>query len=343
MGRLVLRVSDGSLNFEGLEGQERLILKAPSISLATILEKRKLKDDDQLKVLLSYLVAKAVWQFYDSHWMAEDWTKKTVHFMQERLSGVAGSQEIFVLIHKPFITAEIRPLGPHSKSLPQKSSSPEDALAQILSGSSHIYPKILALGVMLLEILLGEGIEGHRTAECLDQNGQPLKNADHVTAGYLLSPLLWKKLKKTKNSSNVKELLKEAINICVRPDRDKLGTDPEQVRMKLYTHVVAPLRQLFRESWPNLKDPEDFDPDPVEMKSSDFIPDNGDAEPTSTMLGNGALDGAYSQHPPANLDQVQLPVAAVESQSIEDDADIFWGDDGQLQGEDDDEDTTEAR
>jgi hypothetical protein len=82
-GRLVLNAANDSLVYERVElnfGQlQRLfLLKSSSVSLATVLEKRKLHGNPQLKLLLSYLLAKAVWQFYDSDWMTPNWSKHTI-------------------------------------------------------------------------------------------------------------------------------------------------------------------------------------------------------------------------------------------------------------------------
>lgn len=86
---MILNASNDGLVFEKIdldfEKLKRLyLLKASSVSLTTVLEKRKLEGDDQLKLLLSYLLAKSIWQFYDSEWMKRDWTKDSIHFMRER-------------------------------------------------------------------------------------------------------------------------------------------------------------------------------------------------------------------------------------------------------------------
>ncbi|KAH8747495.1 peptidase S8/S53 domain-containing protein [Diaporthe sp. PMI_573] len=266
MGRLVLRAFGGTLDFKDREMQDRIILKAPSVSLATMLDRRRLKDDIQLKVQLSYLLAKAVWQFYDSNWMAEDWTKDTVHFMQERRIGMAGPNDVFALVHKPLIAAEMRLSAEPSKSVPQQGSHAGEKPAKKFSGPTHIYPKILALGTILIEILRGEGLP--LTTECIGKDRRERLNAQHTLAGNVILTGLWNEPNKQKDRSTVKDLLKALIKICVQPDRDRLGTDPAQVRGRLYTHVVAPLRQLFRDSWPDMKEPEDFEPDPVMLEGA---------------------------------------------------------------------------
>ncbi|KAK6523154.1 hypothetical protein TWF694_006049 [Orbilia ellipsospora] len=145
LGRLNLSASNRGLFDDGLEltpNKNDLSLRTPSISLADVLASTNLRSDPQRKLLLSYLLAKAVWQFYDSDWMGEAWTKHSIHFMQQCLDKMQRKAQLY---HKPFISADLRGSIAHSD--------------HASSRRSHIFPKILALGVMLLEIELGQDIE----------------------------------------------------------------------------------------------------------------------------------------------------------------------------------------
>lgn len=77
------------------------------------------------KVLLPYLLAKAVWQFYDSEWMEGKWTKDTVQFM---LAWAPNG----VLIHEPFLSARFDKLTKFT------SQDIDDQFPR------HRFPKILA-------------------------------------------------------------------------------------------------------------------------------------------------------------------------------------------------------
>jgi hypothetical protein len=271
-GRLILNAAEDGLACVRLELNveqlKRLLLwKAPSVSLATVLEKRKLDGDDQLKLLLSYLLAKALWQFYDSNWMTRDWTKHSIHFMRECLSGSPEPQEIIILIDKPFFAAELsrNPSQPCPPS--QCESSCGNDSTDGFPSATHPYPKILALGIMLLEIELGEGIEMHRSQDSLDDKGRPIENDDHYTAVRVILSPMWQR-------RNSYQAVKGMIEICLKPDIGKLGTDQACVRSKLYTYIVAPLGKLFRQAWSRDKDPEAFSPNPVSFKSTEFRSDD---------------------------------------------------------------------
>ncbi|RYN18117.1 hypothetical protein AA0113_g10928 [Alternaria arborescens] len=102
--------------------------------------------------------------------------------------------------------------------------------------STHKFPKILALGVLLLEIELGQGIETHIPAIHRDANGKPKDNAIHLTAGEIIKSSVWvRRLEKRKTL----KFVSDAINTCVGPETAHLGTDPAQVQEKLYSCVVA--------------------------------------------------------------------------------------------------------
>ncbi|KAK6332694.1 hypothetical protein TWF730_004353 [Orbilia blumenaviensis] len=252
LGRLSLCASSYGFFNDGFKlppHQNGLSLWTPSVSLAEVIPSTSLRSDNQRKLLLSYLLAKAVWQFYESDWMIEAWTKYTVHFMQKHLDKMQKSVQLY---HKPFITANLWASAVESNSVPKK--------------GFHIFPKILALGVMLLEIELGENIEHYYQSYYLD-NGKPRQNAEHITASNIISSKGWK-------GRSTYDRVKEAIEICVRPDTSKLGLDPINVRENLYRTVVAPLMELFKFSW-NCPDgcPEKFDPGPMDFTPADELAD----------------------------------------------------------------------
>ncbi|KAF3206925.1 hypothetical protein TWF106_000532 [Orbilia oligospora] len=255
LGRLNLSVSSRGFFDDGLElapSKRELSLRTPSISLADVLVSTNLRSDNQRKLLLSYLLSKAVWQFYDSDWMAEAWTKHNVHFMRQCLDRM---QQKVRLYHRPFISAD---LG--VSTAPSKDSSPK---------RSHIFPEILALGVMLLEIELGQNIEDHYSDEFLDADGKPRENADHITAGIIINSEKWG------SRSATYQAVKKVIEICVKPDKCKLGVDPTRLRDNLYQSVVVPLKNLFTLSWACPEgNPENFDPGPMDLTLLDGLADN---------------------------------------------------------------------
>ena len=220
MERLKLSASSSGLYDLGRELPiigTRVALDSPSVPLADILPSDELQEDDTRRLLLSYLLSKAVWQFYESELVPEHWDKHAVHFMR---------QEKDLLENRPFLSAEFDALV---------SSRKFSSLADSQRGT-HIFPKVLALGVLLLEIELGQGIEQYITPTLRDFNGAPKENAVHLTVGEIIKSSEWtKRIKKGKTY----KFVGDAIETCVRPDTTQLGTDSTQVQAKLYHSVVA--------------------------------------------------------------------------------------------------------
>lgn len=232
-----------------------MVVNEPSMSLGNLLYQKKLKNDDALRVKLSYLVAKAVWQFYDSHWMSEAWSKDTIHFMKEE---DIIDRSILVYLQRPFITAKIGS-GKQNSCTPCAFESETDN--KPVSACLHSSPKILSLGIILLEILRGEGIDRFRMQQRFrDSEGNLHKDADLVIAGFLIESEKRGKPGKDKYVSNIKELLKQVIYFCIKPDIEKLGHNSKEVRANLRAHVVAPLYKLYAKSCPK-----DYVPDPIEL------------------------------------------------------------------------------
>jgi hypothetical protein len=245
LGLLKLTASSNGLFDEGIElcnDEHNISLRAPSVPLARILRSADLKQDMMRKVLLSYLLAKAVWQFYDSDWMEGLWTKDTVHFMRQRLDNREAKS---LLDHRPFISAAFETSLSSSDATPQPPRR------------THIYPKILALGLVLLEIELGEGLENHCPDEYLDDNGQLRPNAGHLAAADFLKSKTWKDRTRTLMP------IRQAIEICLKPDTSVLGTDPTIVRHELNNSVVASFAALFKMM--SGVSPEEFNPGPIKF------------------------------------------------------------------------------
>lgn len=202
------------------------------------------------RLLLSYLLAKAVWRFYDVDWITEDWTKDAVHFMRLDLDEISAKQHTLSLSHLPFILADLQTAKPASATFRPRMNI--DAL-------THKMPKILSLGVVLLEIELGRPLE----IPAADMTPTTFANHVHRKANQILSSTEWT------NRSQVYSPLAEAIEICVKPDTSVLNLEaPEKLREHLYEHVVAPLDQFFSAGWIGKKPirPETFPMRPIEFE-----------------------------------------------------------------------------
>jgi hypothetical protein len=175
------------------------------------------------RLLLSYILAKSVWQFYNSEWMQKEWTKETVHFMFERRENISKG----IFLNEPFLSVQF------GEPNPQR----EDQNFQ-----SHPLPKILALGVLFLEIELRIDIADYWLQDDT-QKGTSIMNANHIAADALF------------RSTKLDDLgtfgpLKDVIETCLYPDKfTKFLDDPQELRSSMEEHIINPLKNLYKLSW----------------------------------------------------------------------------------------------
>lgn len=276
-GILKLTAHSNGLFDEGIElctDGNNISLRSPSVPLARILPSTDLKHNTMRKISLSYLLAKAVWQSYDSDWMDGSWTKHTVHFMRQRLDKTEAKG---LLDHRPFISAAFDLF---------ESSGHEDVKPPKLT---HIFPKILALGLVLLEVELGEGLETQCSAEYLDDQGQLRPNASHIAAADILKSKTWN------NRTRTLPLIRQVIEVCLKPDTSVLGIDAIVVRQNLNKFVVAPLAALFKMMSLGVS-PEDFNAGPIEFDGNGTF-----LKPKNGMISHEAPASEAPRSPPASF------------------------------------------
>ncbi|KAJ3938315.1 uncharacterized protein N0V96_011560, partial [Colletotrichum fioriniae] len=175
-----------------------------------------------------YLLSNAVWQFYDSIWMRKEWNKGNIHFMLERRGNTAKA----VYVDEPFLLAHF--------------DEPESLSEEKMRFRYHPLPKVLALGIMMLEVELGLKIEDYcqNRPECYDADGNLTVNATHIIAMEIFKTSgLWEE-------KETFEPLKELIGTCLTADPFRsIAEHPGRIRDAIHRHVVAPLKKLFETAW----------------------------------------------------------------------------------------------
>lgn len=225
--QLQLTVADGELMLQGPGPLSRdFLLGAASVSLAELISSVKLTQKS--KFFLSHTLARAFWQFYGSGWMEREWTKESVHFMFEQDSSTSKG----IFINRPFLSARFG--GDHTV---QKTDP---------GFRSHQFPKILALGILLLEIELGIDIEDYRKPEVFDRDGNPTVNADHIAADEVFSTTQWDELDTFVGLTTV-------IKTCLYPDNfQPFIHDLQGLRDAIQKDIVSPLRLAYDNAWKDL-------------------------------------------------------------------------------------------
>ncbi|KAM0342918.1 hypothetical protein ACHAPU_009122 [Fusarium lateritium] len=205
--QLSLSVLDRQLYFnEWCEGARTWVPDCPSVSLHTILRNHNMSK--KMKFLLSYLLARSIWQFYNTGWTEQEWTAESIHFMYEhrRNGGNAG-----IYLNEPFVSA-------HFQTGPTR----DDSVFR-----PHKFPMVKALGIILLEIELGTVIQDYFGPSNFT-DGELNDDADlHVALQLYDDP---------DRLEDTFPLLKAVIGECLRPGK-----------FMSYRHSVEDLRKVLRE------------------------------------------------------------------------------------------------
>ncbi|KAL7957082.1 hypothetical protein V8C34DRAFT_325607 [Trichoderma compactum] len=206
-------------------------------SLAGVLCKHQMTRRD--KGILAYTIAQAYYHFYNSDLMRIKWTSDAIGFM-------LSTTETDELLLQPYL---IFPFG--TQDPPEAEYLDDMTLI-------HHHPRILAFGIVLLEIGLSKPFQYVPQSNSIAQANHNLQSADACL----------KKLKGAKWDGFVyKDLFDNAIEYCIREGRclidkqkqpDPVGTEADTSTMtlaneepgiddrreKFYKNVVLPLRYL---------------------------------------------------------------------------------------------------
>ncbi|KAK8053327.1 arabinosidase [Apiospora saccharicola] len=200
-----------------------------------------------MKAVPGYSLAKAVWQFYDSDFLVGGLTKYDVHFVYERRR---DSRAIFM--DEPLLLAQF---GSASSTAPPTS---QDGI--------HDMPKLLALGILLLEIETRTFIEGHRENPGLNPTETVDMDTDYRIARRIVDvndpQNILSEMQTTSPLTTVLPLcvvagkLQNRITEQARRNKETLSSDKlsqlNKVRKTIYAEIVEPLRE-FRELFPEIE------------------------------------------------------------------------------------------
>ncbi|KAI0515128.1 S8 family peptidase [Xylaria bambusicola] len=189
------------------------------------------------KIKLSYTVARAFWQFYNSELMNVRWTSEDILlFRLDQDISPPGDVLLRVFVSFPF--------GDEGKKSPAESYDE--------GYYTHRYPRILCLGIILLEIGLGQAIEMGSSSESF--------SVEHINRVHIKAELKLRELKKTKwDGFRSKACFDEAVENCLESVNFRETTNRQRTqhqshsvkkphlserRDALYRKVVAPLFRL---------------------------------------------------------------------------------------------------
>ncbi|KAK1243845.1 hypothetical protein MKX08_001983 [Trichoderma sp. CBMAI-0020] len=146
---LCLSIRDGKFVYNKRSAATRdWLAGCETVSLTSAFTKPELNLNGKSKAILQMLLAKATWEFYDSEIIGQGLTSDKIHFICEKRKGVTGA-----FVNEPVLLTRFAQNDSQVNEIGEDVSS-----ARMI----HKFPKILALGIMLLEIESGKSIKKHR-------------------------------------------------------------------------------------------------------------------------------------------------------------------------------------
>ncbi|KAF4946043.1 hypothetical protein FGADI_11480 [Fusarium gaditjirri] len=233
---LCFMVHDGKLHrLLDSEPLQHIVDHTPGISLANVIQSYYLTP--KVKTILGYILARSVWQFYDSDWLKTPWTSRTIQFMKHYTSPL-GDDEPSIFPSKPY----------YSVHFGEDDATASEATTN--SGEIHRYPRVRDLGIMLVEIGLGCLLNGSAPT-----NNDALKiskaNQDWLQAkGWSDSKSPWRDFDYPKYRGAVENCLNPNIfakaPFTPSVNVDELAKGLHKRRKIFYEHVVSPLEDLVQ-------------------------------------------------------------------------------------------------
>lgn len=223
---------------------ERPFLRSSmGISLDDLIGTGKL--GDKMKLSLSFILVRTFWQYCESDWMQNDWSKESLYFMFDMVDGYPR----FISIHEPFLQARFNKSDHGGKmrqsTEPSKFSNRKKKFRNTSHGTkvrtrTHQFPKLLALGIMLLEIELDRKLESLASQDGEDPD---IVNIRHNMATKVLNNQdLWP-------PKDIWKSVKESIEICIKADTEVLGSVEKDLRHNFYRRVVGPFKAFLALAW----------------------------------------------------------------------------------------------
>ncbi|KAF5535804.1 serine threonine kinase [Fusarium mexicanum] len=173
--QLLLSSQNGELLMRDYRDVSRnWITSQQAVPLAALLDEPKAKFTEKMKAVLALLLARSTVQFYDSDLIGQGLTKEDIQFLfeeRDRIDGVYVNEPMLLLRFKDDDTNE---------SETQREIIPKAMI--------HDMPKILALGLLFLELETRTSLESYRDDPDLCPPGAININTDYRIAGKLLDP-----------------------------------------------------------------------------------------------------------------------------------------------------------
>lgn len=243
---MCLSVRDGKFVYhERSDATRDWLASCEAVSLTSAFTKPELYLDAKSKAILQMLLAKATWEFYDSDAIGQGLTSDKIHFICEKRNHATGA-----FVNEPVLLTRFAENESQVNEIDKNTPSAE---------MIHKMPKILALGIMLLEIETGKSIKNHRGNPGVCPSPPFNINTDYYIACNLIATGQNAPSESIISDINMLSPLRAILPLCIK--RGELETELQQslsaqkkstsnidhsneLRSFIYNRIVLPLENL---------------------------------------------------------------------------------------------------
>ena len=239
-----VQLEEGQMRLSDDPEPGELMEACETISLRSVLSFYRLTG--KMRLVLAYILAHSTWRYYDSDWMRARWSTDTIHFAKEHS---ADRRYTRIYACKPCFSVNI-PIS-------------EDDVVEFYDGFvAHKYPRVLALGILLVDIGRDHPLQDERYS--FEELQQRINSDCAIGINTINRDKHWPFLGGL--SSAVRTKYKEITQACFdkrlfvgklvedyNSGRAKFKTDQtvdqnvEERRSILQKRIVAPLESLLEE------------------------------------------------------------------------------------------------
>lgn len=228
-----------------------------AVSLASTLAKGKaggVNLNGKSRAILGMLLAKATWQFFDSDIIGEGITSDHIHFLCEERDGKTGP-----FGDEPMLVTRFNNTENH-----RTNASDLDSRDVAPTGMIHRIPKVLALGILLLELETGKTMKEYRSNKSLSPPGPININTDYKIMSKLVSTKPNAHPESIIDDLESRSPLRKVLPLCVKSQElmakkqenliaqkieisDATINEQNALRSVIYSEIVKPLEDRVEE------------------------------------------------------------------------------------------------
>lgn len=211
------------------ETVDELVTPTPGIPLNVML--KRYSQSTRQRMILAYILARSVWQYYECAWIMSRWRAESIHFIQERLPGGQDPKAEYVNPTAPYFAL---------KEPGDTGYLTEEYIDDI--DLVHKYPWLVALGILLVDTFRESLVSMTEASDATS----PIARMNNELAHY------WQIVNRDENwpflglnDQDVAPEYKKIVQCCLNRGTFEDAPSIEERRAVILNRIVHPLHCLL--------------------------------------------------------------------------------------------------